>query len=75
MPGATTLASSSLVQDLVKFYFGRLETVVAMICAGPLVALESGIWEDKKTWVQGKIRLTSHPSVKKKLEESEFLSS
>ena len=34
--------------------------------------MESGIWEDKKTWVQGKIRLTSHPSVKKKLEESEF---
>jgi protein DJ-1 len=78
LPGATTLSESPLVLRLVQDYFYRptQSALIGMICAGPLVALEAGLWKaeggdgpDRRSWVEGKLRLTSHPSVKDRLEE------
>lgn len=69
MPGAKTLAASPVVQSLVSFYATRS---LGMICAGPLVALEAGLWKDTQSWVMGKMRVTSHPSVRAQLQESEL---
>ncbi|CED83591.1 Putative transcriptional regulator DJ-1 [Phaffia rhodozyma] len=69
LPGAKTLSTTPAVLSLVRSYAANSEKFLGMICAGPLVALESGLWDDRRTWVEGKVRLTSHPSVKDKLVE------
>ncbi|KAF8065031.1 class I glutamine amidotransferase-like protein [Lyophyllum atratum] len=57
--GADTISKNKMVQKFVVEYLAK-KKMVGMICAGSLAALTSGL---------PKQRLTSHPSVKKELEE------
>jgi protein DJ-1 len=57
--GAETLSKSQAIQRLIRAYLEKGK-VVGMICAGSLAALAAGLQKQP---------LTSHPSVKEKLEK------
>lgn len=67
LPGAQAFADSHPVHSLLKDFYsnGRL---LGAICAAPLALKEARIGGGRESWVEGKIRLTSHPTVRAELE-------
>lgn len=68
LPGAQTFAASHVIHSLLKDFYTN-NRLMGLICAAPIALKEARIAGGRESWIEGKIKVTSHPSVKAQLED------